>query len=57
MATKIIALLARSHDEDVTPDDDGLLVERHAAAMNRITVPPDAAPHMTKTSLCAPKAE
>jgi Putative transposase/Transposase zinc-binding domain len=49
MATKIIALLARSHDEDVTPDDDGLLVERHAAAMNRITVPPDAAPHMTKT--------
>ena len=50
VATKLLALLARSHDDEVVPDDDGLLAERHTDAMNRgrIVVPPDAEPHLTK---------
>ena len=48
VATKIIDLLERAGNDESGPEDDGLLAERHAAALGRIAVPPATAPHITK---------
>jgi hypothetical protein len=48
VATKILALVESGHADEVAPEDDGLIAERHAAAIGRIGVPPADAAHIIK---------